>query len=291
MNDSPFVVVRFAAGSGGRFVSTMLQNSNDIAHWNPELEQFKNTSKFQPELVNYLQLAFPEDPKKHLRVEPDLPYVFDFYSSTYDRGNDVTYEEYCEYHRAGGCNYFFDHIAQGKKANLLNHKSQIIKFMEGAIFVNIIIDSPRALDWTKKLLWDKHYQVVDKNTVRLLPHDPTTCNVRRSHLVEKYYDGSPYVKVTSIEDFYNEEIGQRQETWMFQDTGDLYAHPSNSTVTNLEFYLDNIFDEDLTIDNFKTIFQQADLEVPNLDLLRSTYRVWWPRQSAMIDSWRLNEKD
>lgn len=288
MNNSPFVVVRFAAGSGGKFVSTMLQNSNDIAHWDSQLEQIKNTTIFQSSLVDYLETAFPSDPKKHLRVEPDLPYVFDFYSATYDRGNDVTYEEYCEYHRIGKCDYFFDHIAQNKKANLMTHKSQVTKFMEGSVFVNIIIDSSRALEWTQKMLWDKHYQVIDKNTVRLLHHDPATCNIRRSHLVEKYYDGSSYITVDSVEAFYNKEIVQRPEIWRFQDTGDLYAHPSNNTVVNLEFNLDNIFDEDLTIANFETIFQQANLAVPRLDLLRSTYRVWWPRQCKMIDAWSLS---
>ena len=254
MNDSPFVVVRFAAGSGGKFISTMLQNSNDVAHWNSELEQLKNTTKFQSSLVNYLETVFPEDPKKHLRVEPDLPYVFDFYSATYDRGNDITYEEYCEHHRIGKCDYFFEHIAKDKKANLLTHKSQVTKFMEGSVFVNIIVDSNRALNWTQKMLWDKHYQVIDKNTVRLLHHDPATCNIRRSHLVEKYYNGSSYITVSSIEDFYNKEIIDRQEIQMFHDTTKLYSHSSNSTVTNLEFHLDNIFDEDLTIANFETIF-------------------------------------
>ena len=67
MLKSPFVVVRFASGSGGKFVSSMLQGSKDIACWNSEVEQHKGTDQFETKFVEYIDNAFTFDAAKHLR--------------------------------------------------------------------------------------------------------------------------------------------------------------------------------------------------------------------------------
>lgn len=284
-SNSPFIVVRFAGGSGGRLISTMLQLSDDVAHWN---EQFEDKSKWSlDDYTTYISSSFPQDSKKHLRVEPDLPYNSDFYSGTYERGENITFDQYCEYQKQSNCKYFFNNVEQQKYVNLILHKSKIPLFMQGSHVINIIIDTPESLNLTQKLLWLKHYQIVDNNLVKKLHHDPDTCNQKRSHLVRKFYTGSSTVKVDSIKNFYTNEIVNNHEFELFQNRSLLLNDKSNMLCNQSYFYLSSIFDKQQLIKNITDICSQINIVCPDKHLLSLTFDLWWHSQNKILEEWDL----
>ena len=177
----PFIIVRYAAGSAGRFISTLIQCSSDVAHWNPDLN---NSSTNITSYKSYLDYSFPADPEQHLRVEPDIPYTSDFYSGTYDRGADITLEQYVRYQKD---NYFLTNIAEKQYANLILHKSKVPVFMQRSPIIKVILDTPDAIEFAKKMRWLKHYKVINDHAVNRLPADPNKCNLKRADVVINYY--------------------------------------------------------------------------------------------------------
>ena len=272
----PFIVVRFAAGSGGRFISTLLQLSPDVAHWNPLLDD--NMDGYQ----EYLDYSFPTVPDEHLRVEPDLPYNTDFYSGTYDRGTDITFEQYS----ANQCEYFFKNINSKKYVNLILHKSPIPQFMHGSSIVNIMIDTPDALEFAQKMLWLKHYKVVGENKINQLTHDPTTCNKKRSDVVRKFYKGSSVINVTNIKDYYASAVFNN-EMRMFQSVDLLLSDDTNLTCKQHYFFLSNIFDEERLESNIKHICASIGIRAPDKGLLTYSFNKWWNSQNMILNHWSL----
>lgn len=283
MSKSPFIIVRYAPGSAGKFISILLQLSNSVAHWN---RLFEDKSKlYHLDYIKYLSSVFPAESKKHLRVEPDLPYNSDFYSGTYERGESVTFDQYCEYQKQADCQYFFDNIEQQKYVNLILHKSKIPLFMQGSQVINVIIDTPESLTLAQKLLWLKHYQVINSNLVKRLPHDPVTCNQKRSHLVQKYYTGSPLVEVNSVENFYTNEIVNNYDFKLFQTFSLLLEDKSNMLCNQSYFYLSSIFNKKQLIKNITDICSQINIECPDKELLYLTFDLWWDSQHKILNEW------
>lgn len=279
LNKSPFVVVRFAAGSGGRFISSLFQLSESVSHWDSTIE---NNPFSLDKYVEYIAESFPYSPEKHLKVEPDLPYYSDFYSGTYPRGEDVTYEQFCKYQQDHDCQYFFDNLNNHRYVNLILHKSKVPCFMQGSKIINIIIDNNDALKLTQQLLWLKHYQVIDSTSVKRLPHDPLTCNQKRSHLVKQFFVGSAIVKVNTIESFYQAEVLDSAEIKLFQNAHALLSDSSNATCEQGNFYLSNIFSKQKLIDNINSICDQFNFAQVNQQLISVTYDMWWQRQTEML---------
>ena len=239
--------------------------------------------------IEYISHSFPPDSKKHLRVEPDLPYRFDFYSGTYNRGEDITYEQFLEYQRQGDCDYFFKNLIDKKYINLILHKSKIPVFMQDSFVVNIIIDTPEALELSQRLLWLKHYQIISNNLVKRLPHDPTTCNQQRSHIVQEFFKESADVKVNTINEFYTTEIKNNFEFVLFQDVQHLLNDQTNNTCTQGYFYLSNIFNKNKLIKNINDICEQYNLQPPSQELISLTYDMWWHSQDQILQEWDLND--
>ena len=269
-------MVRFAAGTGGRFISTLLQLSPDVAHWDPTLDD--NMVGYR----KYLDYSFPPVPDEHLRVEPDLPYNTDFYSGTYDRGTDITFDQYCD----NQSDYFFKNINSKKYVNLILHKSTIPKFMHGSSVVNIVIDTPDALEFAQKMLWLKHYKVVGENKINQLPHDPTTCNKKRSDIVRKFYKGSSVTSVTNVKDYYTSVVNNN-EMEMFQSVELLLEDETNLACKHQYFYLSNIFDEGCLTTNINHICTGIGIRIPDSDLLSYTFNKWWDSQNMILKHWSL----
>lgn len=280
MSNSPFLVLRYPPGGAGRFLSTTFQCSDNVAFWDPSLEDAKRTNGFNQAVINYVETKFPEDLAYHLRLEPDLPYASDFYSGTYDRGSELTINAYNQLMHSANDTYYFANVNEGKKVNLILHKSQIPTFMFGALFVNVVVTSQRAENWVMQMLWLKHYKEIGNNQILCLTHDANFCNPKRKHLVEKYFSGSPVLTVKSIEEFKANTIKDINNLDLFSTTDKLFQHPSNSCVTNIVFDLDNIFSADLYIDNILDICKRTSLSIPDADLLHSIYNIWWNRQQC-----------
>lgn len=278
MSKSPFVVLRYPIGGAGRFLSTAIQCSDDVAFWDAKIEGTKADGTFAKAVVDYTNNKFPADLEYHLRLEPDLPYASDFYSGTYPRGSDLNFADYTQLMREANDQYYFSNLDNNKKVNLILHKSEVPVFMNAAIFINVIVSSKRSEDWVKRMLWFKHYKQLSDNQVLCLTHDANYCNPKRKHLIEKYFSGTSILTVTDLEDFKENEIPRINNLALFKDTSKLYQHESNAGIINTVFDLDNIFSPDLFIDNLLSVCSAVNLAKPNTDILKSIYNIWWSRQ-------------
>ena len=280
MSDSPFLILRYPPGGAGRFLSTVMQCSDEVAFWDPVIEKNKNTSSFIPMVEQYVNQKFPVDLFFHLRLEPDLPYYSEFYSGTFDRGNEITLNEYNEKMSNAGDDYYFNNIINNKKVNLILHKSHIPSFMFESLMINVIINSDRSMQWVKKMLWRKHYHLLNSNQILCLAHHENYCNPKRKHLVTQYSYDSPIITVDDVEEFKENQIGKINNLALFTSTTNLFSHETNSKVSHAVFELDNIFLFDTFFDNIKTICTQYFLKCPDSKLLSKIYEIWWNRQKC-----------
>ena len=217
MKKVKFIVTRFPPGAAGRFLCCCLQLSPDISSWNIDsLSYDKSSTDFCNKMIKYFEKKFLNDPGLHLRNEPDIPYNYDFYSGTYERGEDVTIEEYIDYQRPNKYNFFFSEIEKGKTINLIMHKSKIPEFLKNSIVVNVYVDNIQSHDIIAKLLWLKHYKVIDAVTIDKLIHNPNTCNVKRSNTVKRYVNTS-IQKVKTIKNFYVDNVYNNEELLRYKN--------------------------------------------------------------------------
>ena len=89
------IITRFAHGAAGKFLSTVLQTSELVDHWSLVVKHQKSVNKYVKETtLVYCDRVFPSDHSLHMLNEPLVPYCTDLYSSTFDRGHDVTADQY-----------------------------------------------------------------------------------------------------------------------------------------------------------------------------------------------------
>jgi len=72
MNTKPnFLITRFTHGSGGKFLSTVLQTSILIDHWSAIVQSQKEKSELIEEVtLQYVMRSFPKEHAMHMQLEP-----------------------------------------------------------------------------------------------------------------------------------------------------------------------------------------------------------------------------
>ena len=197
-----FFVTNFAPGSGGKFVSTMIQASNEVAHWSIKVNRAKNTNKFNEVFLIYVKESFPINFDNHLKQEPCLPFVFNEFSSfPYKRNNlnKTQIEEILAKEL-----YIQEITKQNQKLMLVIHKP-LSDFLHNADSVTLCIDSKRAKRFAQRSLLNKHFKISD-NYVLYKKHHPDYCNVASITMAKKYfYENQPYKNI-SLRQFLKQEI-------------------------------------------------------------------------------------
>ena len=87
-----FFVLNFALGSGGKFTNSILQTSDQIGHWDIEVNRAKNKNSFADKFLKYIKKSFPKDLNNHLKSEPCLPFSFKGFSGIFSKTN-LSYEK------------------------------------------------------------------------------------------------------------------------------------------------------------------------------------------------------
>jgi hypothetical protein len=128
---SRFIITRFTHGSGGKFLSSVIQASNTVDHWSTVL-QFNKTNEIFPKLVeHYFNRSFFIDHSSSLRNEPHCPYNTDLYSVSYERGNDVALEQLLAHAYYVNDARFLDSWHKNRLLNLIFNKPQTPRFCDG----------------------------------------------------------------------------------------------------------------------------------------------------------------
>jgi hypothetical protein len=86
----PLLFVRYAPGSAGNLLITLLQTSDQLSSWNPYIDTIRKNTDFEQQYFKWFSQHFVDDLDKHLLYEPHHPYQLSFVSSKFPRGDNLT---------------------------------------------------------------------------------------------------------------------------------------------------------------------------------------------------------
>jgi len=132
--------VRYAPGSCGNFLISMLQISDCIAHWYDHVEKCKGQEIFDTIFFDQFKKNFTNDSANHLKNEPHHPYQLDFFSAKMPKGNDIDLDDFINCVQQRSDQSLIDSWARGQFTVFRLNKSNVPKFGYGSTVINIVID-------------------------------------------------------------------------------------------------------------------------------------------------------
>lgn len=152
-----FLVMRFAPGSAGNFLTSLLQCSPEVGHWDENLEHNKPDADW----LEYFKQVYKPDLGAWLQHEPSSRYslgVREVFSAIYDRGNDLTIEEFAEQEKIHCSAYYFALKHQQKYIPVFWMKNYFPQYFANSTFVNIMLDQ-QSVRWFDRSYYKKHFVV------------------------------------------------------------------------------------------------------------------------------------
>jgi len=266
---SNLLITRFPSGSGGNFISTVLQTSMKIDHWNSVIQTQKELQKFVEETtLIYCERSFPVDHARHMVSEPMMPYSNELYSSTFDRGNDVTADQYWSQKdsRLISC------VEKNLTANLIFHKNPLPKFCDGAKVLTVLVTSEDEKNWLDKTLYSKHFiEIGDRiiYTPRSLDH----CSLKAVPKLLEYNAQCEY-PLAKKDEIFTEMV--KNNTTNLQ-----YTNPENfdnKNYQNIFFHQEYLLDRQKFLDQMSLVFEEFNLGTLDTSLVRKMHNIWLDRQ-------------
>lgn len=278
---SRFIVTRFTQGSGGKFLSSVIQASNTVDHWSTVLQLHKNQAIFSQLVHHYFDRSFPLDHSLALRNEPHCPYSTDLYSSSYDRGNDVTLEQLLQHaHRVNDVR-FLDSWYKNRLMNIVFHKPQIPQFCNNNFTVTITIKTEAEQQWVYQTLWQKHWIEINGRLI-YAPNDPEYCHITALPNVLKFNNISRFSPDEKSR-ILNEIVSKDHTRQWYIDHLKFEEYDSVHGLQNLFVPLRSFFDRDQFIDIVDCIFKKFSLQPVNIDLIDTMRSIWVSKQIALND--------
>lgn len=267
-----FVITRFGHGSGGKFVSTVLQTHPNIQHWSNWLQAAKSTGIFPELLQIYARRSFPKNHLYHLRAEPMAPYDTSLWSSTYNRGQQLEMSDLLCYYQNKPDQYLSQGIEKKLWINFIFNKINLPKFCNQAFVVTLMIDSTRALDWAQRSLWSKHF-VELSNKIIYCPNHPLYC---------------PESSIATVLQYKNQcEFDVSQKSYLMEKY--ILKNPLLADFTNQEKLITNqpnhycipisaLFDSSSLVNHMQTIATQLQWQKFDATLILDIHKNWMQAQ-------------
>jgi hypothetical protein len=171
-----FLVMRFAPGSAGNFLTSLLQCSDGIGHWDEHLERNKSDTDW----LKYFQEVYVSDLSQWLNYEPlnrqNLG-VREIFSAIYERGNYLSIDQFAEQEKKHCTDFYFDLKSQQKYIPVFWQKNYFPEYFANATFINIMLDGS-SLRWFDRSFYKKHFFIDTVNAdgsliVRYERHRPS----------------------------------------------------------------------------------------------------------------------
>ena len=250
-----FLIIRFAPGSGGKFLSTLFQCSDLVHTWDQELTLAKQEKNYE-KIFSYIVSKFTTNFKDWQKIEPEVPYQTDFVSNRFSRGDDITFEQ-AQKLLINDSKYQHDFNTDGQIVLILN-KSQVPQWIWGqANIVNILIDNNKSKKWFRVARLQKLFIKLSNHSYIIKQEHEDYCSPKRAKLAakfnnEKIFHGSWYSFVKKY--IINDASGK-----MFTSKQLISAHPSNINVDNFFFDLSLYNDEIKFIEQFQHLCNQLGI--------------------------------
>ena len=263
------LITRFAPGAAGKIISTMLQTSANVASWD-DVDDF----------VSYVDFKFPSNHALHLRSEPTMPLNMRYYSAVYDKGRNVTIEEFNEKHKEE--EYFSRARLAYQYMNLISNKSVIPKFCYGAKLLDIEIDSKMAKRFVQTARMNKHYIFYPGGKVILCQHHPDFCAENAKEVTQAYmHENRPIRYYKTNYQFYKEQIVGDPILKRFTEQS-ITQHESNNEVDIYKLSLTKFLNPDTVVEELRGAFRYFRLTDFNKTIIKRMYEIWYERNKSYI---------
>lgn len=169
-----FLIFRFAPGAAGNMISSLLQCSPEVAHWNAGCQDRKPAVDW----LDYFQQVFPKDMSIWLYHEPigQLQWgTREIFSAKYPRGDDLDIQQFLRLEHNVCTQYYHANKQAGRYLPVFWHKPNMPQYFAKSRSVVIKIDSA-SLRWYDHAVYYKHHRVLRHDDrgilVRLLENRP-----------------------------------------------------------------------------------------------------------------------
>lgn len=272
MSEPRFLLTRFTHGSAGKFLSTVLQTSNNVDHWSAIVQAQKNTDLYTDVTLEYVRRSFQKDHRQYLRSEPMVPYNTDLYSTGYERGNDVKIDQYIENAKLKSDSRTIQALENNMLMNLVLNKPTVPAFCKNSKSIIITVTSEREKSWLFKTLWSKHFLETD-NHIHYIPSDPMLCNFSSLPAVLKFKN--QYIFPTSHKEqlFRQYVVNNSTNAWYF-DPERFIDYDLSHGLTSKFIRLADILDKDKFLIEIDQIFDFFNLGTPDIKLISNVHNIW-----------------
>lgn len=250
-----FLVIRFAPGSGGKFLSTLFQCCDLVHAWDEDLVSAKQEGNHE-KIFSYITSKFTTNFKDWQKIEPEVPYQTEFVSNRFSRGDSVSFEQAQEL-LASDVKYQNDVKNHGLIVLILN-KSQVPQWLwDRATIVNILIDNNKSKKWYRRAKLCKLFVKLDNRSYVIKQEHEDYCSPTRAKLAtkfnnEKIFQGPwhGFVKKYIINDLLEKTFTSKEL---------IIAHPTNIHCKNFFFDLSWYADETKFIEQFQNLCSQVNV--------------------------------
>lgn len=262
IKDPELLMIQFAPGGAGKFLSSLLMSSQSLAHFDSTVEHNKS-----PEAcVDYIRTRFTPNFDRWMLTEPDHigAWNLHFISSKYSRGDDLTQQEFLTLANQHATQHFCDSVNAGKIIPSVWHKNNTTDFLQTARFVTVILD-PASIKWYHRAIWHKVYGIKN-GRIHLKANDPDlhpTMNAYHAKFKNPVYSDEPYysfVKTNIINsDFKNNFLSR-----------DNFPNHDQHAFVNLS----ELLDTDACVGMIDRVCDQFDLVPVSRDIIATGHRHW-----------------
>lgn len=185
-----FLVIRFPPGGGGNFLASLLQCSHEVGHWNADIESNKSSADWE----QYFEQSFSKDLRTWLWKEPialNQLNTRNIFSAWYDRGNELTVQEFLNLEKEHCSPLYQDLKAQNKLIVIFWHKDVFPSFFQRACFVNIMLDNS-SLGWYDRSWYYKHHSIEYKNGQYTVYRNRHRKDIQPKNTSYKNFDSATY---------------------------------------------------------------------------------------------------
>jgi hypothetical protein len=273
MHENPkLLITRFTHGSAGKFLSTILQTSPAVDHWNPVLENYKNNALFHDLNLYYVKKSFPKDHKFHMVQEPIAPYDTSLYSSSYSRGHNLTIAELKQHAIVNNDSRFLTAVKQNKFINLIMNKPLLPEFCRNSYVVTILTESTQEINWVHRTLWSKHY-LENNNEIYYLPDHPEYCSLKSLDTVLKFQNPCVFSleqkKQLIIDKIINNPTGH-----YYKNSTNFSTIDHGMEINNIFIPLKCFFESKEFINKIQEIFEAFEFGTLDQSLIKELHSQW-----------------
>jgi len=264
-----FLAIRFAPGAGANFLISVLQCSNGVGHWIPELEYNKDQTNW----LEYFQEVFSSNLGSWLDREPASRNhlgVKEIFSAKFPRGNNLSVEDFAQQEAKCCSPHYFDLKNKNAYIPVFWNKVYVPDFFASATYINIMLDRS-SLKWFDRSVYYKHYNIESINvdgsvTVRCEEHLP------KWH-PKNFNFGNQHIKTfPSYRKFLQEEIFANHWRQQYLDPSCFDTTPKNQPQFTIN--LSDILDFKKFQLEYVRLCNFLNIATIDIDMLKSLHSCW-----------------